>query len=63
MAKKKYKEDQDTWSESDNDLQRLVAKKDWSIHQNDFHREIKQGDDVSDLEQKFLDCLKAEGVI
>lgn len=41
----------------------LIAKKDFSIHHNEYHREIKKGDDLSDVPELYLDNLRTEGVI
>lgn len=42
---------------------KLIAKKDFVINFNDYHREIKIGEDVSDIPKEFLTNLKTEGVI
>ena len=39
-----------------------IAKKDFVIHHNDVHIEIKKGD-VIECPEKFLPNLKTEGVI
>jgi len=42
----------------------LIAKKDWRIFCPPEHDiKIKEGQDVSDVPQKFLATLKTEGVI
>lgn len=41
----------------------IFAKKDFIIHQNEIHIEIKKGDDLSDIPDKFLENLKTEGVM
>lgn len=41
----------------------MLAKKDFVIHHNDYHREIKIGEDVSDVPTMFHQNLKTEGVI
>ena len=41
----------------------LIAKRDFIIHQNDIHIEIKEGDDVTELPKEFLANLKTEQVI
>jgi len=41
----------------------LIAKKDFVIHWNDYHLEIKKGDDLSKVPSRFLENLKTEGVI
>lgn len=43
-------------------VQKLIAKKDFVIHHNEIHIEIKKGDAVS-VPEKFLPNLKTEGVI
>lgn len=40
-----------------------TAKKDFAIHQNQYDREIKAGDDLSDVPDEFLVNLKTEGVL
>ena len=42
---------------------KLVAKKDFVIHHNDFHLDIKEGDELKDLPEKFVENLKTEKVI
>lgn len=42
---------------------RLVAKKDFEIHQNEYHREIKAGEDISDVPECYIPNLKTEGVL
>ncbi len=39
-----------------------TAKKDFVIHHNDFHLEIKEGESV-DIPEKYVVNLKTEGVI
>lgn len=41
----------------------LIAKKPFTIHWNDYHCEIKAGDDLSDVPAKFHQNLKTEGVL
>jgi hypothetical protein len=41
----------------------MIAKKDFVIHQNEHHYEIKKGDDVSDIPKQFHANLKTEEVI
>lgn len=41
----------------------MVAKKDFAIHHNDFHLEIKKGDDLSKVPPIYWDNLKTEQVI
>lgn len=45
------------------DFPAMIAKKDFVIHQNEIHIEIKAGDDVSHVPEKFLENLKTEQVI
>lgn len=40
-----------------------LAKKDFVICQNEYFREIKAGDDLSDVPEKFSQNLKTEGVL
>lgn len=42
---------------------RLIAKRDFVIHQNEHHIEIKAGDDLSNVPKMFLENLKTENVI
>jgi hypothetical protein len=42
---------------------RMIAKRDFVIHQNDVHIEIKAGDDLSSVPEKYLENLKTESVI
>ena len=43
----------------------LIAKKDFVLHCNEIHHEIKKGDDVAKLklDKKFITNLKTEKVI
>lgn len=41
----------------------MLAKRDFLIHQNEHHIEIKAGDDVSGVPEKFWPNLITEGVI
>lgn len=41
----------------------LKAKKDFVIHHNDYHRDIKEGDDLKDVPKLYIDNLKTEGVL
>ena len=43
--------------------QAMKAKKGFVILHNDFFREIKTGDDLSDLPEKFIQNMKTEGVL
>lgn len=40
-----------------------LAKRDFVIHQNEFHFEIKRGEDLSEIPERFYQNLKTEGVI
>lgn len=40
-----------------------IAKKDFKIVQNAYEREIKKGDDLSDIPGAYLENLKTEGVL
>jgi hypothetical protein len=42
---------------------RLVAKKAFVISHNEYFREIKAGDELSDVPEQYLTNLKTEGVI
>lgn len=41
----------------------MIAKKDFVITHNDYRREIKTGDDLSDVPPIYLENLKTEGVL
>jgi hypothetical protein len=41
----------------------FIAKKNFKIVQNDFVLEIKVGDDLTDVPERFVENLKTEGVI
>lgn len=43
--------------------EKLLAKKDFEIHHNEYHRMIKTGDDISDVPELYLENLKTEGVL
>ena len=40
-----------------------IAKRDFVIHQNEVHIEIKAGDDLSNVPERFWQNLKTENVI
>jgi len=42
---------------------KVIAKKDWSLHQNDVRIEIKKGDELKDIPKHLLVALKTEKVI
>lgn len=41
----------------------LIAKKEFKIVHNDYEREIKIGDDLSDVPELYLENLRTEGII
>lgn len=41
----------------------LIALKDFEIHHNEYHRQIKKGDDLSDVPAQYHQNLKTEGVL
>ena len=41
---------------------KVIAKKDWQIHHNDFHIVIKKGDGIK-VPKQFIETLKTEKVI
>lgn len=41
----------------------MIAKKDFVIHQNSYHRDIKKDEDVSDVPEHFHVNLRIEGVL
>lgn len=47
----------------DDPRSQLIAKRDFVIHQNDVHIEIKEGDDVSHVPERYWQNLKTENVI
>lgn len=64
MSKKKWLSSNDeSTKEPVQEFKTLVAKKDFSIHHNDFHLEIKAGDDLSKVPSIYLENLKTENVI
>ena len=42
---------------------KLIAKRDFTICQNEHFIEIKAGDDISSVPEKFIENLKTEKVI
>lgn len=42
---------------------KMIAKKDFTIVQNDYKRVISPGDDLSDVPERFHQNLKTEKVI
>lgn len=42
---------------------KLIAKKDFRIVQNDVDIVIKEGDELENIPEKFIENLKTEGVI
>lgn len=45
------------------EVERVIALKDFVICQNDYRLEIKKGDDLSNVPDKFIENLKTEKVI
>lgn len=45
------------------DKKEMIAKKDFRIIQNDYDRQIKAGENLSDIPEKYLANLSAEGVL
>lgn len=43
--------------------EKLAAKKDFVLLQNDVHIIIKAGDNLTGIPKRFMENLKAEGVI
>lgn len=60
MAEKRQRKSQE--AEGENSAP-ILAKKAFTIHHNEHHIEIKEGDDVSGVPAMFVDNLKTEGVI
>jgi len=58
--KKKDESETEDWSHSSS---KVVAKKDFLIVYNDYRREIKAGDDLSDVPPMFHQNLKTEGIL
>lgn len=50
-------------NESSNKVATQKAKKDHVILQNDFRVDIKKGDDLSEIPERFYDTLKTEKII
>ena len=42
---------------------RITAKRDHLIVQNDFRFDIKKGDDLSEIPERFYETLKTEKII
>jgi hypothetical protein len=61
-TKKKFTESGMTMQERDAHGT-LVAKKDFEINHNEYHRVIKVGDDLSDVPDLYHENLRTEGVI
>lgn len=49
--------------QKEDEVLKLIAKKDFEICHNDYYRKIKVGDDLSDVPKKYLENLKTEKVI
>jgi hypothetical protein len=58
--KKKKTDERDTTKA---EKSRLTAKKNFSLHHNEYHNEIKLGDDLSDVPELYLENLRTEGVL
>jgi len=41
----------------------LIAKKDFTLHHNEYRRTIKVGDDLSDVPELYHPNLRTEGVL
>lgn len=61
MAKKESASEQKTKDRGE--APRLVAKKAFVISHNDYCREIKAGDDISDVPELYFENLRTEGVL
>lgn len=63
----KWKEEKAKYEAESKKVERFVAnfkaKKNFTISQNDYHREIKAGEDVSDVPVQYHENLKTEGII
>jgi len=56
----KKKEEKETFPTK----KKVIAKKDWVVHMNKHHYDIKKGDDVSHIKTKeIIESLKKEQVI
>lgn len=44
-------------------VEKLIAKKDFEIFHNGYHRKIKAGEDITDVPARYLQNLKTEKVI
>jgi hypothetical protein len=60
--KQKFQEESMTMQEPKTGSE-FIAKKDFEIHHNEYHRVIKAGEDVSDVPKLFHENLRTEGVI
>lgn len=70
MPRKKEKELEDNIGEeifkdliNKKDLTNKTAKKDHLIVQNEFRADIKKGDDLSDIPERYYETLKTEKII
>ena len=63
MIKKIKKKVSDKEKSEEKSSSSVRAKKDFVISFNDYHREIKEGDDLSDVPEMFIQNLKTENVI
>lgn len=60
---KKEKEVKKPESKSFFESKKLVAKKDFKIVHNEYVRDIKVGDDLSDVPEMYIQNLKSEQII
>ena len=61
--KKTKKQAEEEQQKKSSELPVLIAKKDFEIFQNDYHRKIKAGDDLSDIPEQYRQNLITEGII
>lgn len=59
----KKKHEEPLKAESAEAKKAIIAKKSFTLVQNDVHIIIKEGDDLSRVPQRFFANLKTEGVI
>jgi hypothetical protein len=62
-AKDKDKKRDEDAEEKPQRRQKLIAKKDFTIHHNTYFREIKEGQNISDVPEIYHENLRTEEVI
>lgn len=60
---KKLKKDLGLEVKAESQKEQMIAKKDFKIVHNNYVRDVKVGDDLSDIPLMYVSNLKAENVI